>query len=112
MVTMTNRLRLAQLGGMIRYECLLHWRQRGILVMVISMLVIFMPATIQMGTSNTVAQLHKLGLTDADVLEKIAQGFGLTLWPIIQLILLSLAPMIAADAIAKDQQFGVRDTLN
>lgn len=109
---MTTHQRLAQLGGMIRYEMLLYWRQRGILVMVLSLLVLFIPITIQTSTGSTIAQLYKTGLSEADIREKVALGFGMTLWPVIQLMFLVLAPMIAADGIAKDRQYGVSETLN
>jgi len=138
---MANVLRRAfstPLGGMIRYEVLLHWRQRGLLVVLFTMILLGVLTVFSLSNSGLIQRI--IDQLSMDVVSRsqtvIADGqttiqtitqtpdtpknpayistqaFSVTAWPIAYIMLLILVPMVAADAIARDRKYRVTDLLD
>jgi ABC-type transport system involved in multi-copper enzyme maturation permease subunit len=103
-----NRLR-----GIVWYELILHWRQRGLLIFGLCLLciTIFSITTVHAQIETLNAALSHGQLSEADALNYRADILNFATWPVNFMLILLLVPMITADAIPRDRHFGINDLL-
>ena len=138
MITRLNSAFSTPLGGMIRYEVLLHWRQRGLLVVLfmmilagmftifslsyggltqriidqLSMDVVSRSQTVSADGQTTIQTITQTPDTPKDLALVSTQAFSVAAWPSAYIILLIIVPMVASDAIARDRKYRVTDLLD
>ncbi len=107
-------LTICQLGAMIRYEMILVWRRRGLLIITLAILavttLILISSRSQM--ENGRQQLVQAGLSAEDVIKRTTLGFLPTYWGVLFTILLITFPVVLVDTIPIDRQIGVRELLD
>ncbi len=107
-------LTICQLGAMIRYEMILVWRRRGLLIITLAILAITTLVLVSSKSQmeNGRQQLVQAGLTAEDVREKTTLGLLPTYWGVLFTILLITLPIVLVDTIPIDRQTGVRELLD
>ncbi len=109
-------MRLAQLAAIIRYEMLWQRRQRLLVGVILSTIVLPLLVYVLFGQSN-VEEIQRTWITSGGIATEAALqvttryaviNSAMTLYMIALLIL----PVISADGIAKDKQHGVRELLD
>jgi ABC-type transport system involved in multi-copper enzyme maturation permease subunit len=105
---------LTQLGGMLRYEFLLQWRRRTMLIMTLPIVVVssIMPLFTGGFMRNTGAAQIASGLSAGEVQRQLAQAILPTIAPSLYVILILLMPVVVSDVIPKDRQHGTRELLD
>ncbi len=107
---------LAQLGGMIRYEMILQWRQRMLTGVLLSLISLPLIMYVLFGQSNA-AEVQRTWITSGGIPTEAALNTT-TRYAImyaamsIYLIALLVFPIVAADVIARDRNYGVRELLD
>jgi hypothetical protein len=106
-----SQLQLSQLVGMIRYEFLLQWRRRGLLVVTLALLVIgvgfLLAGREQIDTSR--ATWVASGVTAGEIRLRVTLSLLPLLWPAFYMIMALMYPIITVETIPIDRQFGVRE---
>jgi ABC-type transport system involved in multi-copper enzyme maturation permease subunit len=109
-------MRFAQLGGIIRYEMILQWRQRMLTGVMLSLIALPLVMYVLFGQSNA-AEVQRTWITAGGVATEAALNVT-TRYVImyaamsIYLIALLVLPIVSADVIARDRQHGVRELLD
>ncbi len=102
---------ICQLGAMIRYEMILVWRRRGLLIITLAILaittLILVSSKSQVETGRQ--QLVQAGLSVQDVGKQTTLGLLPTYWGVLFTILLITLPVVLVDSIPIDRQVGVRE---
>jgi hypothetical protein len=102
-----NAIQVAQLRGMMVYEFRMHWRRRALIVVTLALTVmlLFMMAVLA-------ASLHEASGLDPEIKRRaISATIIFSTWAPIGVCLALILPIMVADTIPLDQQYGVRDTL-
>lgn len=100
---------MSRLLGMLRYEILLHWRQRGILILILTMLVLGAFTVLIFRTNSDLLVRANVSAADAQYVAIVI--FVAALWSQLHMLILVVVPLVAADAIVRDRQFGVDELL-
>lgn len=102
---------MSALLAIVRYEFLLHWRRRALVVLMVSLL----PLPL-LGAFLSRAQVGELalgaaqsGLTAAYVREQITLALLPLTWPPTYLVLALMLPSLMAEALPRDRQLGLHD---
>jgi ABC-type transport system involved in multi-copper enzyme maturation permease subunit len=105
-----NKIQAAQILGMTRYEFRMHWRRRGLLILMWGILVVVGISLLVSGDSFS--QLSSLGADPALVREVMTAALILTVFSPIGVGLVFLLPLVEAETIPLDRQYGVRELLD
>ncbi len=107
-------LTIHQLGGMIRYEMILLWRRRGLLVVTLAMLVIsaLILASSKSRIEETRQQLLQAALPADDILKLLTLSLLPTYWAAMFVTLMLTYPVMLVDTIPIDRQTSVRELLD
>jgi ABC-type transport system involved in multi-copper enzyme maturation permease subunit len=99
---------------MLRYEFLLQWRRRTMLIMTLPVVLIscFMALATGGLMRNTGAAQIASGLSTEEVQRQLAQFILPSISPSLYVILIILMPIVASDVIPKDRQHGTRELLD
>lgn len=113
-MTIPSNHQLAQLGGMIRYEFLMGWRRKTMLVLLFPLLLIagLFVLTGGVQADGLRANMALGGSTPAEIEQTITLSLMGGTWIAFALVLIYLAPFGAADSIPNDRLFGVRELLD
>jgi ABC-type transport system involved in multi-copper enzyme maturation permease subunit len=109
-------MRLSQLGGIVRYEILLQWRQRMVVVVMLSAIALPVIMYVLFGQSNA-DEIQRTWITaggiSTEAALKVTTRYA-TLYSSMSLYMITLLilPIVSADVIAKDRQHGVREVLD
>jgi ABC-type transport system involved in multi-copper enzyme maturation permease subunit len=98
--------KLAQLWAIARYEFRIHWRRRGLKVMLLSYLAmqgLFFLVT---------AEGHFFEFPAAEMWDTNTDAIIFSTWPLAGAFLLVMFPFVVAEAVPRDRQFGVRELLD
>jgi ABC-type transport system involved in multi-copper enzyme maturation permease subunit len=106
-------MRFTQLGGLIRYEMRLQWRQRMLTGVILSLIALPLIMYALFGQNNA-AEIQRTWIaaggiaTDAalTVTTRYAVMYGAMALYVVMLLVL---PVVSADVIAKDRHYGVRE---
>ena len=109
-------MRFTQLGGLIRYEVVLQWRQRMLTGVTLSLIALPLIMYALFGQNNA-AEVQRTWITaggiatDAalTVTTRYAVMYGAMAMYVIVLLVL---PVVSADVIAKDRHYGVRELVD
>jgi ABC-type transport system involved in multi-copper enzyme maturation permease subunit len=93
---------------MLRYETLLHWRQRSVLILILTMLVFGAFTVLIYRQTN---ELLSANVGEANARYAATVLFVAALWSQLHMLILVVVPLVAADAIVRDRQFGVDELL-
>jgi hypothetical protein len=109
-------MRLAQLIAIIRYEMLWQRRQRLLVGVILSAIVLPLLVYVLFGQSN-VEEIQRTWITSGgiatDAALKVTTRYAVTYSAMtLYMITLLILPVISADGIAKDKQHGVRELLD
>ena len=104
-----RQVELLQLIGMMRYEFWMHWRRRGLLILMWGMLIVVVISLLVAG--NGLTQLSSQQTDPTWARELVTSALIMTIWSPIGLGLAFVLPLIAADP-AWDRQYGVRELLD
>ncbi len=98
---------LAQLFGMIRYEFRLQWRQRGLKVMFLSLLLV------QAFGALLINQMPQITNAPPEQSQRLLREvIASEMWIVPAIFLVILIPIVVAEAIPRDRQLGVRELLD
>jgi ABC-type transport system involved in multi-copper enzyme maturation permease subunit len=100
-------MQFAQIYAMIRYEFMMHWRRRVLVVATLSLAGVCTFALI-IGSSTTAEFAEKLGANASYSGVNIVPFFGL----VVYFVMIALFTPIAADAIPLDHHFGISELMN
>jgi ABC-type transport system involved in multi-copper enzyme maturation permease subunit len=105
-----RKLQAAQLAGMIRYEFRMHWRRRGLIILMWGILVVI-------GISLLIAgdNFQQLSTSPNDpvlIRKVVTAALILTAFPPIGMGVAFFLPLVAAETIPLDRQYGVRELLD
>ncbi len=106
-------LKWVQLGGIIRYETLIQWRRRGVLVLSIilaAILILIQLAVGQMGR-RLATEFAAEGMEITGEITRAQGTLGMTYytWPVVLMLMILAAPTIVADTFSRDRQVGVSE---
>ncbi len=104
---------LAQIWGIARCEFLIHWRRRGLKVMLLSyavMQIFFFFVQFEMSGSG--AEANQSTSLTAEILAAHTHAVLFGTWLIGAAFLLVMFPFIVAESLPRDRQFGVRELLD
>lgn len=109
-------MNLGQLSGIIRYEFLMHWRRRALLSVMLGTAVVPLVIVLFFGESN-VAEIRQTWITaggvESEVVRQVTTRYAVTYASLtLYIILLLILPVVAADSVPKDRQWGVRELLD
>ncbi len=103
-----NRMAIAQLRGITSYEFRMHWRRRALLAVTLGMLVMLVFNIAVLGSSLSMAD----GLDPAVRQQAVSATIIFSTWAPMGVSLAFILPVIIADTIPLDRQYGVRDLLD
>ncbi len=109
-------MHFSQLGGIIRYELVLQWRQRMLTGVMLSLIALPLVMYVLFGQSNA-AEVQRTWITSGGVSTEAALNVT-TRYAImyaamsIYLIALLVLPVVSADVMARDRQLGTREVLD
>ncbi len=109
-------MRLTQLGGLIRYEILLQWRQRLLTGVTLSLIALPFVMYGLFGQTNA-AEVQRTWITSGGIATEAALNVT-TRYAVmyatmsIYVIVLLVLPVVAADVVAKDRHHGVRELVD
>ncbi len=98
--------KLAQLWAIARYESRIHWRRRGLKVMLFSHL------AMQFLFFLVAAEEHSFKFPAAEIWDTNTSVIIFSTWPLAGTFLLVMFPFVVAEAVPRDRQFGVRELLD
>src|SRR5262245_9115916 len=101
---------IAQVLGITQYEFRMHWRRRGLMILMWSILVIVGISILVAGDSVT--QLSLPGGDPAVARQVKTAALILTVFSPISVGLVFVLPLVAAETIPLDRQYGVRELLD
>lgn len=109
-------MRLTQLGGLIRYEMVLQWRQRMLTGVMLSLIALPLVMYVLFGQGNA-AEVQRTWIASGGIATEAALNVTTRYAVIyatmsIYLIVLLVLPVISADVIAKDRHYGVRELVD
>jgi ABC-type transport system involved in multi-copper enzyme maturation permease subunit len=109
-------MRVSQLGGIVRYEILMQRRQRMIIVVMLSAIALPIIMYVLFGQRNA-EEIQRTWITSGGISTEAALQVttrSATLYAAMSLYMITLLilPVVAADVIAKDRQYGVREVLD
>jgi len=109
-------MRLTQLGGLIRYEILLQWRQRLLTGITLSLIALPLVMYVLFGQTNA-AEVQRTWITSGGIATEAALNVTTRYVVIyatmaIYVIVLLVLPVVAADVVAKDRHHGVRELVD
>ena len=109
-------MRFRQLGGFMRYEMLMQWRQRMLTGVMLSLIVLPPLMYVLFGQSNA-AEIQRTwiaagGISTEAALQVTTRYATIYAAMALYMITLLILPIVAADVIAKDRQHGVREVLD
>jgi hypothetical protein len=108
-------MHFSQLGGLIRYEMVLQWRQRMLTGVMVSLIALPLVMYVLFGQNNA-AEVQRTWITAGGITTEAALNVT-TRYAImyaamsIYLIALLVLPVVSADVIARDRQLGAREVL-
>jgi len=109
------KLRLAQLGGIIRYEALIQWRRRGVptLMLVFAAILLLVELAVgQMGRRLN-AESAAAGMVATSEIARAQGTIGMYYaWPVALLLMILAVPPIVADTIPRDRQESVSELIH
>lgn len=107
-----SRLEIVQLIGMTNYEFRMHWRRRGLIVLVLAVTLMSV-ASVLLTRANT-SLITASAALDKGSLPEQAIGFAavFTTWAPLSMALIFILPMIVSDAIPLDTQHNLKDLLD
>lgn len=109
-------MHFTQLGGIVRYEMVLQWRQRMLTGVMLSLIALPLVMYVLFGQSNA-AEVQRTWITAGGIATDAALNVT-TRYAImyaamsIYLIVLLVLPVVSADVMARDRQHGVRELLD
>jgi len=104
---------LAQTWAIARCEFRIHWRRRGLKVMLLAHLVMQVFFFLwQYFQGSFILPGNPLNIPAADILTYNTGIVLLGSWPAAAVFLLVMYPFVAAEALPRDRQFGVRELLD
>ncbi len=103
-----NAMQLSQLGGMMRYEFRMHWRRRALVVVTLAIAVMILFEMLVLSS----ALQESSGLDPEVTRRAISATIIFSTWAPIGVSLAVILPVMVADTIPLDRQYGVRDTLD
>lgn len=98
--------KLTQLGAIARYEFRIHWRRRGLKVMMFSYL------AMQGLFFLVAAEGNFFEFPAAEMWGTNTDAIIFSTWPLAGAFLLVMFPFVVAEAVPRDRQFGVRELLD
>lgn len=102
------KMKLAQLGAIVRYEAWMQWRRRGLLVSIVGLTVVMLGTGLMVKSSFRASDQG----VNADLARQMAAS-GITLVGPMAFVVLTLTlPPVLADVIPKDRYIGVRELLD
>lgn len=109
-------MRLSQLGGMVRFEVLMQRRQRMLMVVMLSTIVLPITMYVLFGQRNA-EEVQRTWIASGGISTEAALQVTTRYATIyaamgLYMITLLILPVVAADVIVKDRQHGVREVLD
>ena len=108
------KLRLAQLGGIVRYEALIQWRRRGVPTLTIVFAAILLLAELAVGQMGRRlnAEAAAAGMVATSAVTRAQGTIGMYYaWPVALLLMILAVPPIVAEAIPRDRQEEVSELI-
>jgi ABC-type transport system involved in multi-copper enzyme maturation permease subunit len=109
-------MRFTQLGGLIRYEVRLQWRQRMLTGVILSLIALPLIMYVLFGQNNA-AEIQRTWITAGGIATEAALTVT-TRYAVmygamaLYVVLLLVLPVVSADVLAKDRHYGVRELVD
>lgn len=105
---------LAQLAGMIRYEFLMQWRRKTMIVVLAPLLLMFVFFALL--SAEQVRSQAQNAITSGLSATEVQRALTLTLipavWAVLHIMIILVTPIAVSDTIPKDRQLGMRELLD
>ena len=110
---MTDTL-FTQLSAMVRYEFLMYWRRRTFVAVLLPFLALSL--LFAWSLRDVLIENQSTWLTAGMSLQQIREQLSIVMlpaiWPVLQVFLVIIFPVVVAEAIPRDRHLGVRDLLD